>query len=232
MLINVKKIVRFILLACVFSLMLGIPVLAAKIGVPQNLRWDGTTACWDEVEDAYQYQVVLYKDGSKLDYTIRTSSTSINLSGRMKKRGKYTFQVRVKDRISDEYGRYSTKSGTYEQERTINTTRRKTNSTTPGKEAGEKNPGPAVVGQNWRQNEQGWWYDNGDGSYLSGGWYQVGQEWYYFNAGGYLQTGWLTIDGVQYYCYSDGIRVTGWAEIDGGYYYFNENGVYNPEVKN
>lgn len=226
---NIKNTFYFILLVSVLSVMLAIPALAAKIGVPQNVRWEEATACWDEVEDTYQYEVQLYKDGVKTNSVLTTTVNSIELSSNMTEKGKYTFRVRVRERISDDYGRYSESSGTYVQEKTVTVkSRRTTTSTTPAKEASERGLGPGVVGKNWRQDAKGWWYDNGEGSYLSGGWYQLNEKWYYFNTSGYLQTGWITVDGVQYYTLSDGSRVTGWTEIDGGYYYFNESGVYTP----
>lgn len=228
---RMKRITRFIILAGILSLSVAMPVLAAKIGVPGNPRWEGTKACWDEVEDAYQYQVVLYKDGVKTTYVINTAANSAELSGRMREKGKYTFKVRVRERISDEYGHYSSTSSAYTQTETIST-KRKTSAARTTAETAEKNPGPGVAGKQWREDGQGWRYDNGDGTYLCGGWFQIDQKWYYFEEGGYLLIGWITVDGRTYYCHSDGSRVSGWSEIDGGYYYFDENGVYHPDIKN
>lgn len=229
---KIRKIVFLILMLNILSFAVAIPALAARIAVPKNVRWEGTVACWDEVEDAYRYEVQLYKGSSKVDSVSSTTSTSLDMAGRMREKGKYTFRVRILDRVADDYGNYSAASGVYVQEKDETTkTRKKTDSLTPGKEAGERSPGPGVVGKNWKQDARGWWYDNADGSYLSNGWYQLNNKWYYFDASGYLQTGWLRIDGAQYYSYSDGSRVTGWAEIDGGYFYFNESGIYDPQFK-
>lgn len=229
-----KKMVSLIVLVSLMSSLMAVSIIAAKIGVPENLRWEGTKACWDEVEDAYQYQVLLYKDGVKTNSTINSSSNSVELSGRMKEKGKYTFQVRVRERISDEYGRYSSSdSGTYIQEKTIKSTRntkRTTSTRSSSTSSGERNPGPGVAGQNWKEDNNGWWYDRGEGSYPKGEWFQVEQKWYYFDENGYLLVGWITVDGKEYYCYSDGDRAAGWSEIDGGYYYFDVNGVYNPDI--
>lgn len=220
-------------LAAAVTLSCAIPGLAAKISVPQNIRWEDSKACWDEAEDAFQYQVQLYRNGSKLDYTINTNGLSIDLSGYMRKKGRYTFRVKVRDRISDEYGRYSELSTSYVQEKDLDTnktntrrTTKKTNTTKVNTQNGDENPGPGVVGKNWQHDGSGWWYRNEDGSYPAGEWKEIDQAWYYFREDGYRHTGWLTIEGARYYCHEDGTRAIGWVEIDEEYFYFDENGVY------
>ncbi len=231
---NKKKTFGALLLAAAASLMLSVPAMAAKISVPQNVRWEETKACWDEAEDAYQYQIQLYKDGVKQKSTINTTSLSIEMSGYMREKGKYTFQVRVRDRISDEYGRYSAKSGAYEQEKTVTEKRSVKRTTSQNKkkqEDKEPNPGPGEAVNGWQRDSSGWWYRNKDGSYLMGGWYTIAEKWYYFDSAGYMKTGWFVADGIEYYAYPDGVRAVGWSEINGGYYYFNENGAYNPGIR-
>lgn len=220
-----KWTIRLTLLACIFSGCITVPAMATKIAVPQNVRWEGTKACWDEAEDAYQYQIQIYKNGSKQNSEISTSSLSIDLAGRMKEKGRYTFRVRVRDRISDEYGRYSELSPTYIQEKEqVNKTKR-TTKTSNKKQPETGNPGPGAVGKGWMQDSNGWWYKNADGTYPLGGWYQIEESWYYFNSEGYMQTGWLNLDGQQFYCYTDGRRAVGWIKLNEGYYHFDENGV-------
>ena len=46
----------------------------------------------------------------------------------------------------------------------------------------------------WHQDENGWWYQNRDGSYYQDGWQEVNGSTYYFNSNGYILTGWQTID--------------------------------------
>ena len=53
----------------------------------------------------------------------------------------------------------------------------------------------------WHQDENGWWYQNRDGSYYQDGWQEVNGRTYYFNSNGYILTGWQTIDDKD--CYFD-----------------------------
>lgn len=55
-----------------------------------------TEAVWDSVEDANQYEVALYRDGSKVtEVTVKASKNSYNFKRKMNKEGDYTFRVRA-----------------------------------------------------------------------------------------------------------------------------------------
>ena len=56
----------------------------------------------------------------------------------------------------------------------------------------------------WHQDENGWWYQNRDGSYYQDGWQEVNGSTYYFNSNGYILTGWQTIDDKHCYFDEDG----------------------------
>lgn len=56
----------------------------------------------------------------------------------------------------------------------------------------------------WHQDENGWWYQNRDGSYYQDGWQEVNGSTYYFNSNGYILTGWQTIDDKDCYFNEDG----------------------------
>ena len=56
----------------------------------------------------------------------------------------------------------------------------------------------------WHQDENGWWYQNRDGSYYQDGWQEVNGSTYYFNSNGYILTGWKTIDDKDCYFDEDG----------------------------
>lgn len=56
----------------------------------------------------------------------------------------------------------------------------------------------------WHQDENGWWYQNRDGSYYQDGWQEVNSSTYYFNSKGYILTGWQTIDDKDCYFDEDG----------------------------
>lgn len=47
----------------------------------------------------------------------------------------------------------------------------------------------------WQQDQTGWWYQNDDGTYLTGGWNWVGGKCYYFSENGYCLMNTTTPDG-------------------------------------
>lgn len=60
---------------------------------------------------------------------------------------------------------------------------------------------PAFAGQ-WQKNSTGWWYDNGDTTYLKDGWHWVDGKCYYFTREGYCLTDTKTPD--EYYVDTSG----------------------------
>ncbi|MCB7317799.1 hypothetical protein [Lacrimispora sp. 210928-DFI.3.58] len=73
----------------------------------------------------------------------------------------------------------------------------------------------------WAQDNTGWWYDNGDGTYPAASWQWIDGAWYCFDGSGYMRTGW--IDNT-YYCASSGAMVTEWYKIGSSWYYFAGDG--------
>ena len=56
----------------------------------------------------------------------------------------------------------------------------------------------------WKNDSQGWWYQNDDGTYPANKLEKVGDDWFYFSEAGYAQGGWVQLE-------------TGWYELsDGG----------------
>lgn len=49
----------------------------------------------------------------------------------------------------------------------------------------------------WKQDDTGWWYDNGDTTYESDGWSWINERWYYFSPEGYCLLNTTTPDGFQ-----------------------------------
>lgn len=83
--------------------------------------------------------------------------------------------------------------------------------------------GPGAA--NWVQDEQGWWYRNSDGSYMTSEWRQIQGKWYYFAENGYMVTGLSQIEGAWYYFDEDGVMVTGQSmELNGMTYNFGDDG--------
>jgi glucan-binding YG repeat protein len=81
-----------------------------------------------------------------------------------------------------------------------------------------------LVTEGWKQDSNGWWYQNADGSYPVSAWKSIGGKWYYFNEKGYMVTGWKEINGKWYYMDESGAMKTGWLELNGQWFYLNESG--------
>lgn len=57
----------------------------------------------------------------------------------------------------------------------------------------------------WKLDNNGWWYQNDDGSWTSNGWQLINGQYYYFNGSGYMLANTTTPDG--YYVGADGAWV-------------------------
>ncbi len=91
----------------------------------------------------------------------------------------------------------------------------------------EVGPGGYTYKRGWRYSPGGWWFQQANGSWLSGGWKYVDGRWYVFDNGGHMQTGWYTDgSGNKFYLNptDDGtlgsMRI-GWQIVGGKAYYFN-----------
>lgn len=76
----------------------------------------------------------------------------------------------------------------------------------------------------WKQNNVGWWYANGDGSYPVSCWKKIDEIWYYFDSDGYMVTGWVYDNGNWYYMENSGAMKTGWLCEGGVWYYLKDDG--------
>jgi len=216
---------------------------AERLDTVENTYWDeedDTIARWDEVENAYEYEVYLYRNEQKTS-SIKTKKDYYNFKKKMTAEGDYTFKVRAlaKNR-SKNYrdGYWSEESDTcYISEDYAELLKN-------GGEIDTDHSGPGVSGDSsaevketdtisvvykaeWIPTADGrWWYRNSDGSYPAGGWWrEPGTEiWYYFDAEGYMKTGWIEENGVKYYCQPSGSMVTGDQTIDGVLYHFDSSG--------
>ena len=67
-----------------------------KLDTVTELYWgdDGTTANWEKVDDAYQYEVRLYCNESQVE-SMKTKKDSLDMEKKMTKEGDYTFKVRA-----------------------------------------------------------------------------------------------------------------------------------------
>lgn len=242
---NWKKQVAGIVTVGLLSVAFAMTALASsktRLETVTDTYWgdDGTTANWDEVEEAYQYEIYLYCDDSQVT-KVKSKKTHYDMEKKMTKEGEYTFKVRALAKSgSKEYtdGYWSEESeGTYISESFAEMIKNGgsssqlkyggpgTNENTVVKEESEV----SVVRQaKWIQEEGTgrWWYQNADGTYPRNGWWQepTSKDWYFFNEQGYMQTGWIDWNGTRYYCNASGAMVTGENTIDGVQYRFDASG--------
>ena len=216
---------------------------AERLDTVENTYWDeedDTIARWDEVENAYEYEVYLYRNEQKTS-SIKTKKDYYSFKKKMTAEGDYTFKVRAlaKNR-SKNYrdGYWSEESDTCYisedyAELLKNGGKIDTDHSGPGvsgdssAEVKETDTISVVYKAEWIPTADGrWWYRNSDGSYPAGGWWrEPGTEiWYYFDAEGYMKTGWIEENGVKYYCQPSGAMVTGDQTIDGVLYHFDSSG--------
>lgn len=243
---NWKKHMIRILAVGLLSAAAAITALASsktRLETVSDTYWgdDGTTANWDEVEEAYQYEIYLYCNESQIDKA-KTKKTYYDMEKKMTKEGEYTFKVRALAKSgSKEYtdGYWSEESeGTYISESFAEMIKNGGSSSQlqyggPGATGNtvipEESEASVVRQAKWIQ-EAGtgrWWYQNADGTYPKGGWWKdpAGTTWYFFDEQGYMQTGWIDWNGGRYYCNASGAMVTGENTIDGVQYHFDASGV-------
>lgn len=187
--------------------------------------WDGTTAYWDDVEDANKYEVKLYRNSTSVT-TITTSSNHHNFYPYMTKAGDYTFKVRAistsdgeKSEWTDESDEcYISSSEVYTGAAPTTTDYTTTTTTSTGPVSGNYNSG-------WVQDQYGWKFWN-NGVAVSNSWVYVDNNWFYLGSNAYMMTGWVYVDNNWFYLnpVSDGTQgamLTGIQVIDGAYYYLN-----------
>lgn len=81
----------------------------------------------------------------------------------------------------------------------------------------------ALAGE-WKQNENGWQYQNDDGSYVVNDWQLIDNKWYHFDGDGYMEAGGvLELDGKFYILMPSGALET---NRDYGFGSSDENGVF------
>lgn len=216
----------------------AVPSLAVtRLATVADPYWDEedlTTAIWEEVEDAYQYQVYLYCEESKVA-EIKTKKTKYDFERKMTKAGEYTFRVRAlakgsgsKDGSWSEYS-----DAIYIDEDFAELMKNggviDTNTSGPGAKtdgSGATEEFSVVYTSQWMQDSVGWWYRRSDGTYPVNTWWQdpASGVWYYFDENGYMVTGWIEWNGGRYYCDASGAMVTGVQVIDGVSCQFDASG--------
>lgn len=214
---------------------------AARVRLPkvEDTYWDEeetAIARWDEVEDAYQYEIYLYRNESRVE-TVKTKKTYYDFEKKLTREGDYTFKVRALAKSSskeynDSY--WSEESDSiYVSESYAELIRNggkiDTENSGPGANGTQKEPvkeSSVVYTPQWIEDATGWWYRFSDGSYPANAWWQDPATgiWYFFNEQGYMVTGWVDWNGNRYYCLPSGAMVTGTTTIDGVTCQFDASG--------
>lgn len=87
---------------------------------------------------------------------------------------------------------------------------------------------PATVqAAGWKQNKNGYWWQENDYSYPKNQWKTIYGKQYHFNSKEYMDTDWTKVDGKWYYFggKNDGAKKTYWQKVRGKYYWLGSNGV-------
>lgn len=157
-----------------------------------GVQWSSlTTAGWSPSAGAGSYEVKLYRDGKSVGAVKTTGETSLDFADAMIKTGNYSFRVRpVNKQNTENKGEWVESSVKYIDAAAAEQNRLGTNGSS----------GSAGGGSGWKQDQTGWWYRNGDGSYTVNNWQMISSQWYFFNEKGYMATGWINWNGKQYYC--------------------------------
>lgn len=187
-----------------------------KYGTLVDAYWDGMKARWEKSGTFKEYQVVLYRDGSKVYSKTVKSGLTLSLGSQLDRSGSYYFKVRGKD--ADGWSSYL-KSDTI----------RVNGSSAGNTTVYASNPGgPGMVNSgSWIQEQGGarrWWYRHSNGSCTKENWEYINGKWYYFDGEGWMKTGWLNYGGRQYYLAGDGAMVTGSYVIDNVSHTFGPDG--------
>lgn len=220
----------------------GMTAMAAsktRLDTVQNTYWDDdnrTKGCWDEVEDAYQYEIYLYRDDSRAA-TLKTKKNYLNMEKKMTQEGSYTFKVRALAKsnskefadgywseesddiyIDESFAELMKNGGTIDN-----------NTSGPGAKP-EGTPASddisVIYTPQWIQDAVGWKYRLSDGTNPHDGWWQdpANSVWYIFDSQGYMRTGWIDWNNARYYCLPSGAMVTGDTTVEGTMYHFDASG--------
>lgn len=178
----------------------------------EDIYWNHKTAIWDEVDDADEYEVKLYRNDGSLT-TIRTINNSYDFYPYMTSPGDYSFKVRA---IS---GSDDSKSSWTDQSEYCHISSRDVYTGAPPTSQN-------YDGTGWIQDQTGWWYRMPDGGRAVNRWLYVDNNWFHFNSNGAMETGWIYVDNNWFYLntISDGTKgamLTGWNFINGNWFYLN-----------
>lgn len=90
-----------------------------------------------------------------------------------------------------------------------------------GDPAADENGADDSAFASWKQDDIGWWFDFGDGTYAKDEVIEIDDATYRFDARGYMITGWHNQEGMWEYFAPSGAQAVGWNVIDGSWYYLD-----------
>lgn len=207
--------------------------VSGTLGEVEDAFWVSSTvgkAKWDKVENAYAYQLRLYRNNN-LEKTIdKTTTTTYDFYPYMTKVGTYTFRVRAVPRNADESSYLSAGEWQYSDELFIDRTLVSNGGgsdsglSEPGVAAGAGSSSPDHPSFGWVKDTSGWWYHEQDGSFPVNRWSYIDNKWYLFDLAGYMKIGWQKLNDKYYYLTVNGDMVTGWLEDNKKWYYLGSDG--------
>lgn len=194
----------------------------------EDAEWniDEGIAEWEENDYAKRYEVKIYRNGSSVGGTLKTTDNEYDLSKYFTKKGDYYFKVRAV-RSSTVAGEWYESEEIYVDSDEAKDIRESgsgsSSSSSSTSNSSTSGPGVSTSSGAWLKDSVGWWWCNADRTYPTSAWKYINNKWYYFNSAGYcVQNGWVQTNNIWYYCGPDGdMWVSRWTP-DG--YYVNANG--------
>lgn len=187
---------------------------------PKNIYFeDQFIAVWDEVDEADEYEVRIYEDGSK-SKTVSVTKPEIDLSDYATDGSEVTFEVRAVPK-NEKQSKYLKASDWVSSN---DSTTADYNNTAYGKFSGSDQnmtfndtEGNQVSG--WQQINGNWYYfnpNNGNKAIVDR-WEKIGEQWFLFNKYGIMQSGWVLSNGYWYFLNTShdgtfGKMLTGWIQ--------------------
>lgn len=191
-----------------------------------DLYWDEEDgeASWEENDYAKRYEVRLYRDGSAITSTLKTTDNDYDFAEYFTKKGDYTFKVRAV--------RSSSVTGSWCESDELSVTSSEASAIRAHASSSSSSSGSSSSGSSanatagaWLRDNVGWWWCNPDKTYPVSTWKYINNKWYYFDGAGYcVLNKWIQTNGIWYYCGSDGDMWTSRWTPDG--YWVDANGVW------
>lgn len=196
------------------------------LDAPDEAFWDKATLGrikWSKVNLAPAYEVMLFCNDNMIFRLKRLTATSCDLYNHMTSSGQYYVKVRAV--AQTEADSKFLQSSDWTESEYLEITKRDAQAAKDRVDSAKRTPTPNVPGgesAGWKQDNNGWWYRDANGSYPIGSWRFINGKWYLFDMNGYMLTGWQKKNGHQYYLTSNGDLVVGWMQYNRLWYYMDE----------